>query len=120
MGRAELGPHVLIVLAAGVLVPYADEYRRSEGAALEHARENLSPVGLLALGDDAALARTAPVQLGLDVVDGQLQARRAAVHDDANCVAVGLTPRRYPEHMAKGVAHLFTSPRRSLRNCSIQ
>ncbi len=52
--------------------------------------EDLDTVGLVALGHQAALAGPSAVEVGLDVVLGELQPWRAPVEHDAHRTAVGL------------------------------
>jgi hypothetical protein len=97
-----------VVLAA--LVGVADEERdRRAGGDLpslgvgEDAGQDLDGVGLAALGGEARLARLAAVELDLDLLGRQRNARRAAVHDAADGRPVALAPGGHAEQVAEGV-----------------
>ena len=70
---------------------------------LEHARQNLDRVGFLALGGEARLAGPALVEIGLDVVRRELDARRAAIDDAADGRPMAFAEGRHAEEMAEGV-----------------
>ena len=97
VGRAVDVLHRFVRRRARVLVAHQERDRRAEGPALEEAREDLDPVGLLARRGEPALARPAPIEIALDLLRGELEARRAAVHHDAHAAAVGLAEGRDPE-----------------------
>ena len=86
----ELVLDVRIILAALVGVADQQRNRAARGLALEHAGENLHPVGLAPLRGVAALAGPAPIQVGLDVGFREFQPRRATVHDGRQRRAVRL------------------------------
>ena len=106
MRGAVLGPHVLVVFAPGVGVPHADEDGRTQRLAIEDAGEDLRFVRLLALGCNAALSGLAPVELLLNLLDADFEQRRAAVDDDADRVAVRLSPCRDSECVSERVSHI--------------
>ncbi len=91
MARAEALGDVRVILAA--LVGVADQQGdgRARGTAFIDAGEDLHRIGLGALGDVAAGAGPAAVQVGLDVGLRQFHARRATVDHAANGRAVGFT-----------------------------
>ncbi len=91
MRRPELCGDLGIVL--GTLVGVVDDQadRGARGAALEGPGQDLHLVGLAALGGMARGAGLAPVQVALQVLGGQFQARRTAVHDAAQGRPVTLT-----------------------------
>ena len=60
---------------------------------LEDAGEDAHRVRLLALGDEFRLARTAAVQIGLDVGFGEGNARRTAIDHAADAPARGFRRR---------------------------
>ena len=64
-----LGPHVLVVLAAGILS--ADDYLdgRAQRAALEDPGQDLGAVGLSPLAGDVALPGPATIELPLDLIE---------------------------------------------------
>ena len=61
--------HVLVGRRARVLVAHEQRDRRAERAALEHARQDLDAVRLLARRGEAALTGPAPVEVALDLGD---------------------------------------------------
>ena len=65
----------------------------------------LHRVRLLARRDDAGLARTAPVKVGLDVLFRQRQPGRTPVHHHAHAAAVGFAPGGDAEKLAETVRH---------------
>ena len=73
---------------------------------LEEAREHLDPVGFVALRDKSALAGTAPVEIALDLVDGQRQTRWAAVDDDTDATPMRLAECGDAEDRAEGAGHV--------------
>ena len=104
---------VAVVFAAlvGVFDQQAD--RRASGFAFIYAAQNFDRIGLIALGDVAAGARAAAVQVALDVSLIQRHARRAAVNHAANGRAVGFTKIGDCEELSEGVAaHAPDYPRR--------
>ena len=103
--RAELGFHFRVGFGPGVLVFDPQTNRRAEGFAAERAGKDLHRVGFLARRNDFGLAGPAPVQIGLDVRLGELEARRAAVHDHTHAAAVGFAPRRDAEQLPEGAGH---------------
>ena len=86
------GSHFRVGFRAGVLVADHDGDGRSEGEAIEDAREDFAAVEFLARGDDFALAGAAAVEVLLDIFRGEGQAGRAAVDDNADAAAVAFTP----------------------------
>ena len=108
---AEGGLHLAVGLGAGVLVGDVDGDGGAEGATLEDAGEDARGVGLVARGDDVALAGAAAVEIALDVGLGEREARRDAVDDHADAAAVGFAP----GGDAEGVAELRGHGARSVR-----
>ena len=94
-----------LVVGARPLVAAADQQgnRHPGGEALEHAREDLDLVVLLARRGNVALARAAAVEVGLDIVGGQRQPRRAAVDHDAHGRPVAFAPGGDAEKVAEAV-----------------
>src|SRR6266699_1148088 len=93
-----------VVLASLVLVPDEETDGRASGPALEHAREDLDAVGLLALRDVTRGAWFPAVELLLNVVLGQLEPRGTTVHDAAVGGAVALAEGSHAIQQAEGVA----------------
>jgi hypothetical protein len=58
---------------------------------LEDAGQNFAAVRFLARRDDVALARTAAVELLLDIGFGQIDLRQTAVDDNTNTAPAGLS-----------------------------
>ena len=90
MAGPERVEDVAVVLAALIRVLDQQSDRRAGGQALVDAAEDLHHIGLAALRHMPARARAAPVEVGLDVVDAQRQAGRAAVDHAADRRAVAL------------------------------
>ncbi len=111
MRRAEQVLDRRVVL--GLLVGVADQQanRAASRPAFENAREDLDLVGFLALGGVAAGAGLAPVQVSLQVLQGQLQTRRAAVDDGDQRRAVTFTSSGDGEQLAVCVAGHAGAPR---------
>ena len=108
MAGAEGLRDLTVVLAALVGVADQQADRCSGRVALVHARQDLDLVGFLALGDVAAGAGTAPVQVDLDVRLGQRQAGRAAVDHAADRRSMRFAEVGDGEQGAEGVsAHGF-------------
>src|SRR5262249_5549782 len=105
VARAELLADLLVVARALVLVGDDERDRGAERAPLEDPGDDAHGVGLLARGDEAALAGGAAVELGLDVGLGERQQRRAAVHHRPDAPSVRLPPGRHAEELSEGVAH---------------
>src|SRR6266581_2473935 len=98
-----------IVLAALVLVPDKETDRGAGRSALENAGEDLDAVGLLALRHVARAAGLAPVEFLLYIAFGELEPRRAAVHDPAVGGSVALAERRHAVEQTEGIAgHEFS------------
>src|SRR6266542_3194457 len=112
-------PHLAIVARSHVLVGDHEADRRAQRVPLVDAGHDLHGVGFLALADERALAGGAPVEVGLDVGLGQRQARRAAVDDGADGAAMRLAPRRDPEQVAPGVAHMPKIARSTARSGAV-
>ena len=70
---------------------------------LEDAGQDLHLVRLLALRGEARLAGPALVEIGLDLVSGQRNVRRAAVDDAADGGPVAFAEGGDAEQMAEGV-----------------
>jgi hypothetical protein len=68
-----------------------------------HARENLHRIGFLALGGEARLSRSAAIEIVLDLLDTERQARRTAIDHAADRNPVALAKGRNPKHVAEGV-----------------
>ncbi|CAB4937855.1 unannotated protein [freshwater metagenome] len=79
-----------LVVGAGarVLVPHHQRDGRTGGAPLEDPGEHFDDVILVALGDEAALARPPAIEVVLDGRDVEGEPRRAAVDDDTNRATV--------------------------------
>src|SRR5205814_8743121 len=103
--------HLAVVAGPHVEVGHLEADRRAERLPFEDSREDLDGVRLLALGHERALARRAPVEIGLDVGFGEWQTGRAAVDHRADAGAVRLAPRRDTKQAAPGVAHATRIPR---------
>ena len=68
-----------------------------------HAGENFHRVGFLPLRGEARRAGLAAIQIDLDVLDIQRDARRAAIDHAADRNAVALAEGRHAKQMAEGV-----------------
>ena len=88
---------LVVVVRALVLVLDLEPDRSPGRAPLEDARENPHPVRLTPLARKTRGARTATLDVALDVVLVELQPRRATVHDAAQRRAVTLAERRHRE-----------------------
>ncbi len=105
MAGAKLILVVAIIAGARILVLDLQSDRRAGGAALEEARKDLGRVGLVPLGGEAALAGSAPVQIPLEVLLGEWQARGTALDDHTDATAVDLAPGGDAEYRSEGAAH---------------
>ena len=109
MARAKLVLDLGIVLGALIGVLDQQRNRRSRrhlhaGLGMgHHAGQDLHRVRLLALGGEARLARTAAIEVVLDVLVGQRDQRRAAIDHAADRDPVAFAEGRDPEHVAEGV-----------------
>ena len=97
-----------VVLAALVGVMDQQGDRRSGRHLLaagigEDAGEYLHRVGFTALGGEARLSGFAPVQLDLDFLGCDRNARRAAIDDAADGGPMAFAPGGHAEKMAEGV-----------------
>ena len=103
MGGAEDIAQVIVV--AAVLVGIADDEADGRACApsFEDAGEELHAVALLARRGQTALPWLAPVELGLDEVEVQLNACGTAVHDAADGSAMALAKGCQTEKGAEGV-----------------
>ena len=90
----------------GVVVSNQDGDGSAGRQAFEDTGKYLCPVGFVALRGEAALTRATAVQVGLQVVGGEGQARWAAVHHDADPGTVALAPCGEAEGVSEGVAHV--------------
>ncbi|RMR61225.1 hypothetical protein ALP83_00869 [Pseudomonas syringae pv. actinidiae] len=102
----------------GLLVSVADQqaYGGTGGFALEDAGEDLDLIGLLTLRGMAAGARLAPVQIALQVLQVQLQPRRAAVDDSDQRRAVAFAGGGDSEQLAESVAGHAGAPKNQPKN----
>lgn len=101
---AELAGDCTVVFAA--LVGVADEEGDggAGGCAFKHAGEDFHLVGFAALGNVAAGAGFAAVEVGLDVGFAEGEAGRAAVDDAADARAVAFAEGGNGEELSEGVA----------------
>ncbi len=104
VSRAEQVLDRRIVL--GLLIGVADQQAdgTAGGLAFEHPGEDLDLVGFLALGGVAAGARLAPVQVTLQVLQRQFQARRAAVDNGDQRRTMAFARGGDSEQLAVGIA----------------
>ena len=88
VARTEHVGDIRVVLT--VLVAVSDHHRdrRTGRFSLEDTGEDLDPVVLLPLGGLQILARLPSVHIWLNVLDGQCEAGRTAIDDDAECRSV--------------------------------
>src|SRR3989338_5291932 len=86
-----------VILGLHVLVVRDEQDGRTRRLALEVSGENFYLVGLLPRCRYLALAGASPIERHLYLLLGNLDPRRAAVHDDTDRPAVGLAEGRYPE-----------------------
>lgn len=100
-----------VVLGAGVLVSDQDRDRRAGGLAFKEPGQDLGLVGLLALRDQPALARSPAVELGLDQRFGDGEPGRTAIEDGDEPGAVGLPGGGEAERLAQLVSrHMGGEP----------
>ena len=96
-----------VVVCAGAGVGVADQH--CNGAAgretVEYAGQDLGAVGLSPLCREAALPGSTAVQVVLDVVDREGEARRTAVDHHADTSAMALSPTAEPEGVSVTVTH---------------
>ena len=88
VSRTEHVGDIRVVLTVLVTVSNHHRDRRTGRLSLENTREDLDLVVLLPLGSLQILARLPPVHIRLDVLDGQCEAGRTAIDDDAECRSV--------------------------------
>jgi hypothetical protein len=93
-----------VVLASCVLVSNQERDRRTGRRAFEYAGKDFDGVGFAALRDMPRCAGFAPVEIVLDVGDGQCHARRAAVDDAPDRRSVRLAERGDAKKPAEGVS----------------
>ncbi len=105
MRRAVHRLHLGVGRGTGVRIAHHDGNGRAESAALEDAGKDLALVGLLARGDDVALAGAAAVEVWLDVGLGKRQPRRAAINHHANAPAMGFPPGGNAEYFSEVARH---------------
>ncbi|RML36909.1 Alpha/beta hydrolase protein [Pseudomonas syringae pv. atrofaciens] len=116
VGRAEQVLDRRIVF--GFLIGVADQQADggAGGLALEDTRENLDLIGLLTLRGVAAGARLTPVQVALQVLQVQLQPRRAAVDDSDQRRTVAFAGGGDSEQLAESVAGHAGAPKNQPKN----
>jgi hypothetical protein len=104
VGRAEqvLDRRVVLGLLVGVADQQAD--RAAGGAAFEHAGEDFHLVGFLALGGVPAGAGLAPVEVVLQVGQGNFQARRASIDNGDQRRTMAFASGGDSEQLAVGIA----------------
>ncbi|MNM90423.1 hypothetical protein D3C81_1026830 [compost metagenome] len=90
----------------GLLISVADQQanRAAGGAAFEHAGEDFDLVRLLALGSVPAGAGLAPVEVMLQIGQGDLQARRASIDNGDQRRAMAFASGGDSEQLAVGIA----------------
>src|SRR5262249_50476273 len=113
--RAVLLLHLPVVARPHVLIRDEETDRRAERLTFEDAGEDPDGVGLLALGDDRALAGRSAVEIGLDVGFRERQPRRAPVDHGPHGPAVRFTPGRDAEESSPAIAHGSRIPRSTPR-----
>src|SRR5262249_24844486 len=101
VGRPVLGAQLLVVAAPRVLVPDQHRDPRSERLALVRAREDLDAVGLAPLRGEAALTRTAPIELALHIVLAEREPRRTSVDDHPDSRPVRLAESRHAKRCSE-------------------
>mmetsp|Transcript_13891 Transcript_13891/g.37815 ORF Transcript_13891/g.37815 Transcript_13891/m.37815 type:complete len:206 (-) Transcript_13891:3-620(-) len=94
--------HLLVVPRPLILVFHHQAYGRAEGVAALGAREDGYKVFLVARRRQPALAGAAARELRLDVRLGELHARRHAIHNCPDSLAVRLTESRDTEDASEG------------------
>ena len=104
MAGAELPRDIAVIFAALVGVANQQRNRGAGGFPLEHARQNFHFVRLAPLGNMAAGAGFAAVQIGLNIGSRQRQSGRAAVNNAAQPLAVAFAECGYGEYLSDGVA----------------
>ncbi|KPX58538.1 Uncharacterized protein ALO53_04577 [Pseudomonas amygdali pv. photiniae] len=116
MSRTEQVLDSRIIL--GLLVCVADQqaYGGTCGFTLEDAGEDLDLIGLLTLRGMTAGAWLAPVQITLQVLQVQLQPRRAAVDDSDQRRAVAFAGGGDSEQLAESVAGHAGAPKNQPKN----
>ena len=83
--------HLVVGLGAVVFITNEDSDGRTEGFSFVGAGEDFAGVGFVARSGDFRLARAAAVEFDLEVGLGEGDEGRAAIDDDTDAPAVGLT-----------------------------
>ena len=81
---------IAVVPAAGVFVSNEQRDGGAGGLAFKDTGEDFDGIGFLPLRDVAGGAWLAPIEIVLDVIDGEGQTGRTAIHDTANRRPVAL------------------------------
>ena len=96
-----------VVVCAGLMVGVSNHHgeRSAGGAALEHTGEELDLVGLVALGDQAALAWPPTVEIALHVCFGDGQSGWASIEHDTDSGPMRFTECRESEQLTERAGH---------------
>ena len=89
-----------VVFAALIFVVDDQGYGRARRLALIHARKNMHGVAFPALRNKPARSGPASVKVALNVFNGKLQSRRAAVNDAADCRSVAFAEVGHDKHLS--------------------
>src|SRR6187200_2190453 len=92
MRGSKLRRHLRIGIRAGVFVFDPETNRSAKRSSLERSGQDLNTVCFFARGDDFRLARTAAVEVRLNISLAQFKLRRATVHHDPDSTAMGFAP----------------------------
>ena len=97
--------HVLVGLGRASWLRTSSAIGVPSVMALEHAREDLDAVVLVARRGERALAGPAPIEVALDLARVDREPRRAAVDHHAHAAAVALAEGRDLEEVSEAAAH---------------
>ncbi|MPM26318.1 hypothetical protein SDC9_72819 [bioreactor metagenome] len=104
MAGPEKFGEIAVIAAALVLIADQQRQRRTGGAPLENAGKNLHRIAFIALRHQFRLARTATVELNLNIGRFQLHPRRHTVDDCAQCDAMGFAEGGDPEQSSENAS----------------
>jgi hypothetical protein len=105
MGGPRDPAHLAVVAGPLVLVGHKEADGRPQGNPVFHTGKDGHTVRLLAIGGQLALARSASIQLRLDVRLTKCHARRASVEHSAHAFAVGFAEGRDFQKGSKSTGH---------------
>ena len=98
--------HVFVCARSSVGVAHEQRDGGAQRDALEQPREDLDPISLVALRHQSALPGAAPIEIMLDLVGGEGQARGTAVDDDTDATTVRFAECGNAKDRAEGAGHV--------------